>query len=89
LNELLRLNCELTQADAGTIMVLDRPSEMLVFDVVRGAAAVKLQNFRMSVQEGIAGWVARNGKALLVPDVSQDSRFSAKVSRKIHYEAGT
>lgn len=87
LNELLRMNCELTRAEAGTVMVLDRPSEMLVFDVVRGAAAVKLQNFRMSVQEGIAGWVARNGKALLVPDVSKDSRFSAKVSRKIRYEA--
>ncbi len=87
LNELLRLGCELTQAEAGTVMVLDRPSEMLIFDVVRGAAAVKLQNFRMSVKEGIAGWVARNGKALLVPEVSRDSRFSPKVSRKIHYEA--
>lgn len=87
LNELLRLGCELTQADAGTVMVLDRPSEMLIFEVVRGSAAVKLQNFRMSVQEGIAGWVVRSGKPLLVPDVARDARFSPKVSRKIRYEA--
>jgi hypothetical protein len=67
LNEMLRLSCELTQAEAGTVMILDWPSGMLVFDAVRGAAAVKLQNFRMSVKGGDCGWVPGTGKPFWFP----------------------
>jgi signal transduction histidine kinase len=34
---------------------------------------------RISTQSGIAGWVVRNGKPLIVNDVSQDERFNQKI----------
>lgn len=37
----------------------------------------RLSGLRLKVEEGIAGWVARRGEPLLVPDVSRDKRYHA------------
>lgn len=47
--------------------------------VVQAVAAAQdlpiLEGSRLSVNQGITGWVARNGEALLVPDTHNDERF--------------
>jgi diguanylate cyclase (GGDEF)-like protein len=36
--------------------------------------------------EGIAGWVAREGIPVVVPDVSKDERFLGKIDNAIHFK---
>lgn len=60
--------------EATSLLLLERESGDLVFHIVSGGQENQLRPFRLQLGQGIAGWVAQEGKALLVPDVSQDAR---------------
>lgn len=68
-------------AEAGSLLVRDDATGELVFAVALGPVAHRLLGRRLAPGQGIAGWVARTGKALLVPDVSADPRFSGGVDK--------
>ena len=76
----------MTKADAGTVMLADWERKELVFEVVQGRAAPKLQNYRMPIEDGVAGWVATHGEPLLIPDAQKDPRYNPKISRSTRYE---
>jgi HD-GYP domain-containing protein (c-di-GMP phosphodiesterase class II) len=59
---------------ASSVLLLDEKKNELVFEIAEGEAGVGLKQVRISVHSGIAGWVARNGKPLIVNDVKR-SRF--------------
>ena len=52
--------------------------------VGQGAAAVLGK--RMSLGQGIAGWVAQEGAPLIVPNVHQDSRFYPEMDAQISFK---
>jgi len=83
LSELVEQIVTMTQyalaASASSVLLLDEEGEDLVFDVVVGGAESSLRQSRISAQSGIAGWVARNGKPLMVNDVRRDERFNQQV----------
>lgn len=58
--------------DAGTLFLIDKVSNELIFAVVRGGAQDRLKGRRMSVKEGIAGWVARTGLPYIASDVMNE-----------------
>ncbi|MFQ5945919.1 MAG: GAF domain-containing protein [Anaerolineae bacterium] len=68
-------------AEAGSLLVVDDATGELVFEVALGPVADRLLGRRLAPGQGIAGWVAQTGKALLVPDVSTDPRFSGGVDK--------
>jgi len=86
LDELLTLNRQLIDAEAGTVMLLDTQNEQLVFEAVQGQVAGKLLNFRLPIDRGVAGWVARHGEALLIPRATKDPRYDPSVSKETAYE---
>jgi diguanylate cyclase (GGDEF)-like protein len=45
-----------------------------------------LKNVRLKVGEGIAGWVAKNGERLIVPDVMTDPRFAKRIDEMTKWE---
>lgn len=61
-----------------SLLLLDEKTDELYFEIIIGEGADKLKGIRLKPGEGIAGWVAKEMKPLLVPDVSQDQRFSRK-----------
>ena len=61
-----------------SLLLLDEAKDELVFELAVGPSAAALKGLRVRIDEGIAGWVAREGRTLLVPDVSADKRFSAR-----------
>lgn len=84
LPELARLVEQVTQmsqralnAAASSVLLFDGGE--LLFEVARGRAGKALKQVRLSAQTGIAGWVARHGKPLVVNDVTLDQRFNASV----------
>jgi diguanylate cyclase (GGDEF)-like protein len=57
----------------------------LVFEIVVGPGGEGLKGLKLQHGEGIAGWVAREGKPLLVPDVGQDERFAARFDARTRF----
>jgi diguanylate cyclase (GGDEF)-like protein len=66
-------------------MVDDEHSE-LYFAIAVGPAAEALKNVRLKVGEGIAGWVAKHGEQLVVPDVAADPRFAKRIDESTQWE---
>ncbi len=80
LDELLRLlmdtAAEITGAEAGSVLLLDRSTGELIFTIATGEGGAKLSDIRLKPSEGIAGWVARTGKPAMVNDVRSDDRHT-------------
>jgi len=61
--------------DAMDIRLLDEETRELVCIYARDANAELYEEFRMSVDEGVGGWVVRNDQAQLVNDMAHDPRI--------------
>jgi len=72
---------ELMDAEASSIFEVDHERDELFFRLARGKGGSRAREIRLSMGEGIAGWVAREGKPLLVADVYQDKRFSPRMDK--------
>jgi signal transduction histidine kinase len=66
-------------AEASSIFEIDSGTGELFFRVALGSAADKARDVRLKPGEGIAGWVARTGLPLIIPDVRTDRRFTQSV----------
>lgn len=62
-----------------SLALLDEASGELQFEIAVAPAGELLKGMRLQLGEGIAGWVAARGEALLVPDVTLDRRFSRRI----------
>ena len=68
-------------ASASSVLLLDDTHQELFFEIAEGRAGKQLKQSRLSAQSGIAGWVVRNGKPLIVNDVAKDPRFDRGVDK--------
>ena len=75
LTEILETSLQVLKATDGSLMLVEEPGGVLVFTVVRGAAADKLVGYRLPQGVGIAGWVAQHHQPQVVRDVRRDPRF--------------
>jgi len=65
------------------LMLLHPESQELVAHVVFGENKQVMREVRFKVGEGIAGWVAKHGEAVLSNQVQNDPRFSKKLDEII------
>jgi diguanylate cyclase (GGDEF)-like protein len=70
---------EYFRPDNWSLLMVDDSAEELYFAIAVGDAADALRSVRLKVGEGIAGWVAKNGEPLIVPDVYTDERFAKRI----------
>ena len=77
---------QVLNAESGSLMLIDEESQELVYRVTLGKKGKELkEKFRLRMGQGIAGWVAKHGKPLLVPDVRKDSRFYPGPDKKLRH----
>lgn len=81
LEDTVNLARTVTQAAAGSLMLVDEERKELVFTVASGEKRETLRETRIELTEGIAGWVATNGEPLIVNDVSKEPRFNAAIDK--------
>jgi GAF domain-containing protein len=72
---------DLMNAETSSILVLDEGGKELTFAVATGKAGESVNEMRVPADQGIAGWVLKNGKAAIVNDVKKDKRFYAQIDR--------
>lgn len=81
LDRMMNLVIETCQGDAGTLYLLDRQTNELVFKVVKGDEnSRRLVGKRMSISQGIVGATLRERKPLWVPDLAKDPRWYRDLS---------
>jgi signal transduction histidine kinase len=74
LNLIIDAAVKITGATNGSLILIDWEKRVLNIEVSRGFSK-RIEDTRLKVGEGITGWVAENGRPLLVPDVAQDPRY--------------
>lgn len=72
----------LMDAEAGSLLMVDRAKGELYFDVALGEKGAEMKEVRLRIGEGIAGWVAQKGRAVLIKDVRKDKRFQKGADKK-------
>lgn len=73
---------EIVNAEAGSLLLYDDATGELFFDVALGDKGDKIKQIRLKLGEGIAGWVAKEKKSLIVKDVNEDTRFFKKADEQ-------
>ncbi len=82
---IMEKTADLIKAEGWSVLLLDRARNELVFEAAAGEAGRKLIGMRLKVGQGVAGWVARYGQSLIVPDVTTDPRFYSGVDRQTKF----
>src|SRR5246500_4914497 len=77
---------EFLRPDNWSLLLLDEAKQELYFELAVGKASQALKDVRIKVGQGIAGWVAQHGEAVVVPDTAKDTRFFGKVDEKTKME---
>jgi diguanylate cyclase (GGDEF)-like protein len=77
---------EYFRPDTWSLLMVDDAKSELYFAIAVGDAAEMLKTVRLKVGEGIAGWVAKHGEPIIVPDVYADPRFSRRVDEMTRWE---
>ena len=67
-----------------SIGLVDAPAHQLAFTTMEGRA--KVDEFRIALDQGIAGWVVSTGHEVFSNDVSQDPRFFSGVDEKTGFK---
>ena len=82
LNNILEVAINLTSADRGTLYLVDKDMNEIWSKIVFGD---NIEEIRMKIGEGLAGWVAENGELLNITDVSEDTRFDPSFDKATGY----
>lgn len=83
LTELVERITHMTQqtlkGSASSVLVFDEKWKALSFVFAEGEAATSVKRMNLDAESGVAGWVARHGRPLMVNDVKKDHRFNSRV----------
>jgi diguanylate cyclase (GGDEF)-like protein len=69
-----------------SLLLMDTSKNELYFQIATGKGSDALKDIRIKVGQGLAGWVAQSGQAVVVPDTTKDSRFFAQVDERTRTE---
>ena len=86
LQTIMEKMAEYFQPDTWSLLMVDEQKNELYFAIAVGSAAEALKNVRLKVGEGIAGYVAKYGEKLVVPDVRADKRFAKRIDKVTQWE---
>ena len=70
----------LIQAEMWTLLMLDEPTGELYYAIAAGGKEAALRELRVKVGEGVAGWVAKHGETLIVPEQSPSLNTDPRLS---------
>src|SRR5512138_709147 len=79
LREVMDRAQELLEAERSTLFIVDRERGELWSKVLRG---LKPHEIRLPLGKGIAGWVGKHGRPVVVTDAYDDPRFDPSVDKR-------
>lgn len=84
LRKIMSMATKVMRCETSTVYLVDRETNELYFHIVQGDAKVgaKLQEIRLPMGTGLAGWCAKENAPVIVPDTSKDPRFFKAADKK-------
>ena len=79
----------LLEVDATSVVLLDEEQGDLVFAAASGVASEFVLGKRLALGQGILGWVAANGKPVLVSDAKRDERHFVDFDDESGFQANS
>ncbi len=78
---------DIMDTETSSMLLYEESTRDLVFRVALGEAGRELQErYRVTIGQGIAGWVAENRKGLIINDAYNDPRFDPNFDRKTGFK---
>jgi NtrC-family two-component system sensor histidine kinase KinB len=69
-----------------SLALIDPHEKVLEFKASTGETKYPIVGLSLNLDQGIAGWVAREGRGVVVPDVSEDERFYSEIDEITGFE---
>ena len=66
---------DLLGVEMSSLMLLDEKKNELRIEIARGLSDEIVKNTHIKLGQGISGWIAREGKPILIKDIRKDPRF--------------
>lgn len=85
LAHILESAMNLVDGEASSLLLLDSKLKTLRFEVALGPKGLEAKKFAVKMDEGIAGWVVKNNRSLIVNDTASDPRFSPAIQQSTGY----
>ena len=84
LTKIMSTATQVMRCETSTVYLVDEQTNELYFHIVQGDPNVgaKLQEIRLPMGTGLAGWCAQNNKPVIVPDTEKDPRFFKGADKK-------
>lgn len=79
ISHIMHMTHNALDASASSMLLLDDSSQKLYFKYANGPVGPELKRLHISRQSGIAGWIVRNGKPLLVNDPAKNRNFYKQI----------
>jgi len=86
LNRIMDSANRVVKAEASSLLLIDETNNTLFFQVALGDKGDEVKKYTLKIGEGIAGWVAKYSKPLLVSDAHNDKRFFKDISKQINFK---
>jgi signal transduction histidine kinase len=83
LNVIVNAASSITHADRGTLYIVDQSTGELWSKVIRGE---NIEDIRLKIGQGLAGWAAKSGEIVNIKDASQDERFDSAIDKHSGYK---
>jgi diguanylate cyclase (GGDEF)-like protein len=76
----------LVPSEAWSMLMVDEDRRELRFEVALGDKGRDVSALRLKLGEGVAGWVAQNGRPAIVNDTAKDPRFAPRFDLKTQFK---
>jgi GAF domain-containing protein len=85
LRAIVQAAASVLDAEAAALFLVDEERDELRFEVALGGRSEKVENVRLPMGEGLAGYVASTGQPLAVSNVEKDARFASSFAQSVAY----
>jgi Nif-specific regulatory protein len=89
LSQIIDSATRLSGAQASSLLLMNENKDELFFEVALGTKGKDVQKYTVKMGEGIAGWVAKNNKSIIVNDLANDKRHLSEIGQSINYTCKT
>ncbi|HEX6305760.1 MAG TPA: GAF domain-containing protein [Anaerolineales bacterium] len=86
LHRILEQISQALDTEVVSLALIDPHEKVLEFKASTGERQYPIVGMRLNMDQGIAGWVAREGRGVVVPDVSEDDRFYGEIDEMTGFE---
>ena len=83
LNRILKIVQDALNVETASILFFDAHKDNLVFEHVRGKGGHDIIGLEIPIGEGVAGWVARYQRPVIINDLKKNKRFSQQIETKL------